>query len=714
LQFAARRLLQIAPPNMTASLLSLAQLEAPEARAMLEKAIIELEEHQQVRQALYLKVQVLELMNSPERARLAFDLALELVLYDPKVAIGLLDMAIQAPDVMVEALLKKASWLAALGLFEDGKRILELLPKKLTPEQLRRKILAEIDVLFAKQDVVSYRKTIELWENHPEVHDLADAFDYRNISNAYRVVGNLEKAWHWIEVVQSLPSNSLTSQTLILNTICNLYKQEKRFPEAIKAAERGIALLEARVETHQADANELRQYEALWANLASSYTWAKQFQKALMAAQTSIGVTITFNLGNPMTAELNLASALQRLGQFDQAEFYYLEHLPFVLTNHPAITPIIYLHLMVLYSQRAGSLDQMLALKYARGLQQITAETTDFYKESSFKLIELEARFGNLEIAEQILIELQQKTGVLPWQQAFILERQNSQSAAVKTLLDARNAPQFNEEKDVIELELIRITQDRKLALDLEERLKKQELGGLLFVLHRYMPDLEQTAPIPSVTATFRIANLGSLQFERDGVNIKYKAEKGRDLLGLLSELRLLKQSEISQLELLDLLYPNLEENAAISALQQLIYRLRTSLGQNVIVRTPIGYALGADVQTDAETFLQTADSGLWRGVWLADVGGGRDSMARNRIYQALTTFIENTLLKMPLEAARLALIWLEAEPYEIQAVMLARDALLAAGDALGADRVYNQAQVRFHEVGVQLNPLEVQTTTSR
>jgi hypothetical protein len=52
-----------------------------------------------------------------------------------------------------------------------------------------------------------------------------------------------------------------------------------------------------------------------------------------------------------------------------------------------------------------------------------------------------------------------------------------------------------------------------------------------------------------------------------------------------------------------------------------------------------------------------------------------------------------------------LALIWLEAEPYEIQAVMLARDALLAAGDALGADRVYNQAQVRFHEVGVQLNP---------
>jgi tetratricopeptide (TPR) repeat protein len=711
LQFAARQLLQVAPPIMTAKLLKLAQVEASEARMILEKAIVELEEQQQVRQALYLKVQVLELMSSPERASLAFDLALVLVLYDPKAAIGLLDMAIQAPDVMVAALLKKASWLATLGLFEDGKRTLELLPKDLTPEQSGRKILTEIIVYFAKRELISFQHMVALWENHPEVHDLARFPEYRLVSHAYMELGNTKMAWHWIRVVESLPSNSLTAQAMILNTLCNLHKAQKQYPEAIEVVKRAITLLEPRIEAGQADINELRQCETAWANLASSYIWVNQFQQAVMAAQKGIELTIRFNLGDRMTSELNLADALLQLGRFDEAEQYFLEHLPTVLIGYGVFIPIIYLHLTMLYSQRAGSLDQMLALKYARETMRAASVNAEDYKQAKHKLIELEARFGNLEIAKKLVAEIELETGFMPWQQAFILERQNSQGAAVKALSEARDALQFNEYKNFIELELVRLTQDRTLALDLEQRLKKLELGGLLFVLHRYMPDLEPVAPVLSPVGSFRIANLGSLLFERDGVNIKYKAEKGRDLLGLLSEMRLLKQSEISQLELLDLLYPNLDESAAIASLQQLIYRLRNTLGQNIIVRTPTGYALGAEVQTDAEVFLQTADSSLWRGVWLADVGGGRDSLARNRIYQALTTFIENTILKAPLEAARLALIWLEAEPYEVQAVMLARDAFLAAGDALGAERVYTQAQVRFHEVGVQLNP---QAMTSR
>jgi hypothetical protein len=363
---------------------------------------------------------------------------------------------------------------------------------------------------------------------------------------------------------------------------------------------------------------------------------------------------------------------------------------------------MLYFHLTMLYSHRAGSLDEMLALKYAREIQRIADVDFGHYKESNFKLIELEARFGSLETAEKLVAEIESNSGVTPWQHAFILERQNSQGAAVKALVEAQNNLHFSEEKDLIELELVRITQDRKLALDLEQRLKTRELGALLVVLHRYMPELKQVQAAP-MQASFRIANLGSLQFERNGVPIQYKAVKGRELLGLLSELRLRGQSEITQLELLDLLYPNLDETASIAALQQLIYRLRSSLGQNVIVRTTTGYALGDEVCTDAETFLQTADSALWRGAWLADYSGGQDSMARNRIYQALTAYIENTILKAPTEAARLALIWLEAEPYDLEAVMLAKDALLASGDVLGAEQVYNQALVRFHEVGMSL-----------
>ncbi len=714
LQVAARQLLQVAPPVMAAALLELAELEPLQAKAMLEKAIAELEQNKQVRQALYLKVQLLELEVTPERSKSAFELAKILVLHDPKVAVQLLDVVIESPELRVQGLLKKAAWLSILGSFEVAQRTLGLLPKNLTTEQVQQKILVELVVWSSKNDLECFRQTIAIWENYPEIHKLARANEYRIVVHAYTSLGNSEMAWHWIRVAESLLSNSLTSQALILNSICNLHKEEKQYSKAIEAAKRGIALLKTQVETGQADVNELGQYQVLWANLSSSNIWVNQFMQAVIAAQNAIVLNVQFEINDPTTimiCKLNLAASFRRLGQFEQAENYFLEHLPVILENHEIFLPMVYLHLTMLYSQRGGSLDEVLAMKYARETLRTANKDSENYGETKRKLIELEARFGNLETAKKLLAEIELGSGVTPWQHAFILERQNSQSAAVKALLEAQNNPHFSEEKDLIELELVRLTQDQKLALDLEQRLETKELGGLLFVLHRYMPQLKQVQNKP-VQVSFRIANLGSLQFERDGLPVQYKAAKGRELLGLLSELRLRGQSEIRQLELLDWLYPNLDESAAISALQQLIYRLRNSLGQNVIVRTATGYALGAEVQTDAETFLQTADSALWRGAWLADFAGGQDSMARNRIYQALTAYIENMILKTPSEAARLALIWLEAEPYELGAVMLAKDSLLASGDVLGAEQVYNQALVRFHEVGMPLNPLE--TVASR
>ncbi len=713
LQLAARKLLPVAPPVMAAALLEFAKLEPLHAKALLEKAIAELEQNKEVPQALSLKVQLLEFINSPERPKMAFELALVLVNHDPKAALQLLDVAIEAPLLEVPVLLKKANWLAAFGLFEDGKRTLTLLPNHLTAEQNCQKIYQEILVWFAKKDSVGFQYLTQLWENHPEIHASASFNLYRTVAEAYANLGNTKRSWYWLEVAKALPSLSFMAQAVILNSMANLLKTERQYPKAVMAIKSGIALLEPQVKIAKADINELRQFATLQANLSSCYLWTKQYQEAVVAAQKSIKLTLEYNLGESMAAELNLAAALRWLGQFELAERYFLEYLQTVRVTQAVFAPMLYAHLMMLYSQRAAALDELLAIKYAREILRITAATSDIYKEAKLKLIELEARFGHLEIAKKYAQEIQLETGFTPWQQAFILERQNSRDAAVKALSEAQNAPQFTEEKDFIELELVRMTQDRTLALDLEQRLKTQELGGLLFVLYRFMPDLEQRQKAPLQTS-FRIANLGSLQFERDGLPINYKAAKGRELLALLSELRLRGQGEISQLELLDLLYLNFEESAAIAALQQLIYRLRSHLGQNVIVRTSTGYALGDEVRTDAETFLQTADSTLWRGAWLADFAGGQDSMARNRIYQALTAYIENAIIKNPDEAARLALIWLEAEPYELDAVMLARDALLASGDALGAEQLYSQAQVRFHEVGVQLSPLETRAITSR
>jgi DNA-binding SARP family transcriptional activator len=706
LQLAARQLLQVAPPEMTPNLIELAQIEGDQARVILDSAIAVLQPRSP-RQAKLLEIQQLKYLDLKVRPHKALVLAREVAKFDPRSALQAIDLARLDRGLLIEATFLKIDWLGQLTQIQEAFEALQQLPVPLSQEAQIQKLQYTIGCQILRHELDRYRVALEIWELNPQIYASASISLICRVVTAYVYLENFEQARFWLAQAKNRSSCNLQELAEIENTDSNLLTETGQRFLALEAVKRGIALLKPRIESGLAEFNELTRYASLHNNLIGKLATIGLHSEAKKALEETLVLYqkhgISFNAG---LLEYRMAASLRVSGDFDLSEekfhtiYQSIKHL-----NTP-LPVFIFKELVWLYIFRGKQLDGMLALKYARFQMQTPPTNLDLLRIAKTQLLQTEARYGDLSIAEQILIELQQETGFMPWQQAFILERQNSQSAAVKALLEAQNEPQFAEEKDLIELELVRITQDRVLARNLEQRLKTQELGGLLFVLHRYMPELEQLQVLPE-QASFRIANLGLLRFERNGKIISYKAAKGRELLALLSELRLRGQHEISQLELLDLLYPNFDETASVAALQQLIYRLRNSLGQNVIVRTPTGYALGAEVCTDAETFLQTADSSLWRGAWLADFAGGYDSMARNRIYQALTAFIENTLTQNPAEAARLACIWLEAEPYELDAVMLARDALLASGDVLGAEQLYNQAQVRFHEVGVQLSPLE-------
>lgn len=155
-----------------------------------------------------------------------------------------------------------------------------------------------------------------------------------------------------------------------------------------------------------------------------------------------------------------------------------------------------------------------------------------------------------------------------------------------------------------------------------------------------------------------------------------------------------------------DALYPLELEEAALGALKATVFKVRSSLGSDVIDTTPRGYALGA-VASDAEAFLRTGETTLWRGTYLEDIGlEGRDENVREALHRALEVRV-GALLEGDMtdaqEAARLGRLLVLAEPYDLIALDLACRALQASQNRQGLSRLYAEARSRLLEVGETL-----------
>lgn len=164
-------------------------------------------------------------------------------------------------------------------------------------------------------------------------------------------------------------------------------------------------------------------------------------------------------------------------------------------------------------------------------------------------------------------------------------------------------------------------------------------------------------------------------------------------------EARIGGRSEASTLQLLETLYPNTPEPQAEALLRQLVFQTRGSLGQEVIVTTSGGYALGL-VGTDAEEFLRSGNPLLWRGAYRADLDGEPDEAVFEALYRALANQVRELIRTHPLEAARLGKILLEANPYHLEYLTLT---LRASNHHKSLSRLYAQAKERMLEVGETL-----------
>jgi hypothetical protein len=111
------------------------------------------------------------------------------------------------------------------------------------------------------------------------------------------------------------------------------------------------------------------------------------------------------------------------------------------------------------------------------------------------------------------------------------------------------------------------------------------------------------------------------------------------------------------------------------------------------------GYALG-NLKTDVETFLETGNTQLWRGVYLEGLLLETSDTVRESLYLALRTRAEALLETDPIEATRVGRLLCEADPYDLEALRLTATGLRAGQNHRSLSRFYDAARTRFLEIG--------------
>ncbi len=163
---------------------------------------------------------------------------------------------------------------------------------------------------------------------------------------------------------------------------------------------------------------------------------------------------------------------------------------------------------------------------------------------------------------------------------------------------------------------------------------------------------------------------------------------------------RLAQRAEVSKLELPSTLYGDEDELRAVQSPKTLVHSVRKDLG-DIILTTHTGYSLGS-VTSDAENFLETADTALWRGVYLEGVETWFETV-RESLYLSLLGQAERLLGTEPQETARVARLLLEADPYNFTYLILTLKALRNCDNYRTLGRIYVEAKVRFTELGERL-----------
>jgi tetratricopeptide (TPR) repeat protein len=233
-------------------------------------------------------------------------------------------------------------------------------------------------------------------------------------------------------------------------------------------------------------------------------------------------------------------------------------------------------------------------------------------------------------------------------------------------------------------------------------------------IAKRHFPELATAGTSPVVLTSEelpRLDVLGVMQLRQNNQPKSIKGSKRQEFLALLLEAKLSGRAEVARLEFLDVLYPQQDELKASTNVRDLVSNLRELMGANAILTTASGYALG-NLESDAELFLKTGDTSLWRGVYLQGLSIEGQETVSESLYLTLFEKAKGLLEADPEEVARVGKVLLEYDPYNRDYLTLCLQAFRESNNHKSLTRLYTEAKERFVEVGETL-PVSWQTFLS-
>ncbi|TSA80101.1 hypothetical protein FNU79_17090 [Deinococcus detaillensis] len=453
-------------------------------------------------------------------------------------------------------------------------------------------------------------------------------------------------------------------------------------------------------------------------------TWALQLPGADAGAAEAVQLAET--RGDPRLiarTQINRAECLVFLAKFGEAEDLLMAVLNLLggdpASRHAALTQLSLTHL---YLEWARPADALIAVRHARKAVRLGYEVHDMVLLAWLLSVAAwaEAAHGDLGRAEQLiaeggaLIEQSGQHATRPsytFAQGFVLERQGHTEAAAQMFDNAYEQARALQNINFAErfgLEADRLRADRTSAEGRLAFFQQHELHSYArTALSYFPPDESEATPAPSFTESLRLEVLGEVRVTQGEQPLPLRSPGGLRVLVRLLEARLAGRSGVAQTELLEMLYPDDDPERSGARLRQQVRRLRAALGPQSVLRRETGlgagggYALG-ELGSDAEDFLNTRDTKLWRGAYLADFEGELSS-ARDVLVYGLRSAGYAAEPHDPREAARLGRILLDTDPFDWAALALTLRNLRQSGEIMELLSLYAEVRQRCALLGEKL-----------
>ncbi len=702
-QALARQIVQVlgeADPQSAAGFVREAGLEPQTALDLLKHAAQVAKDSGNSVQAGRFLAQATDYLQGNEQGRLAFEAAQLLQSADYPQTIRMCELALRQLPTDIDIIWYTADMYSEQGQPELAHKILEGLP----PENRSG---SDWVVRMLASPLGDVKSKVELWNAHPEVHNIADPLVVYRVAYSLSAMGEYEQGKAMALQILQREDLAPVRQAQMYSIVASAYYKQQKAQQAVEWNQKALGVL--RGIGHQ------RGIAAVLGNQAHALEDLDRYQEAMLNHQEAL--QILNQLGNPFdyaVPVLNLGAYQHWFGEYEQAEALLLEATSIFskagVTEYLVDCGAVLCNLYLDWNKPHGV---FLAKKYAQmgwDVAQALGAGRIFLK-ALVPLAMAERQGGNpqraLEIAEQGCAIALNLDGALhgPFvERALCLEALGHKDQALEQLEKALEIAKQEGRKSTIHeigLEIDRINGNVEQALVRLEWFKRHDFANNINLARRSFPALAKYLEGPKAPAlpepTARLEVLGAMRLNGKAV----QGGKRQELLGLLLEARLAGRPELKQLDLLDALYPQESEEKAQAALKKLIHSIRSGLGQEIITTASSGYALGA-VNSDVEEFMKSGQAGLWRGVFLEGLEP-RVETIREALYQTLATMIQPLIEQNPKEAVRLSRILTEAEPYDPDFWRLSLQALRASNNHKSLGRAYQEAKARMLEVGETL-----------